>query len=430
MNKLSKRTWLTVILFGLIGQIAWAIENNEFNLFLFNHIGGTTGDIANMVAWSAVIATLTTLVMGTVSDRAGHRKLFLCGGYIFWGISVMAFALISRDNVAKFTEPAKVVSTAALLVVIMDCVMTFFGSTANDAAFNSWVTESTDETNRTKVEGVLNAFPLLAMLIVVGASNILIEMTGWPAYFIAIGLIVILCGIAGLFFVEDTVITAGDKSEPFFKTLFYGFRPDVIRENRFFYIALAALCVYNSATQIFMPYLFIYLNKTLGFDTLTYSAVMAVVVLFASVIAILFGGKIDSFGRKRAMNVSILIYAAGLLAAGLVRDPILFTVIGSLMMTGFVAVSVILMSTIRDYTPAAHVGMFQGIRLLAYVLIPMVIGPNIGNAIINALSSGTYVNDYGEMVNLPVAQVFFAAAAGVLLIYLPAHFLFKKEKAQ
>ena len=132
MNKLSKRTWLTVILFGLIGQIAWAIENNEFNLFLFNHIGGTTGDIANMVAWSAVIATLTTLVMGTVSDRAGHRKLFLCGGYIFWGISVMAFALISRDNVAKFTEPTKVVSTAALLVVIMDCVMTFFGSTASD----------------------------------------------------------------------------------------------------------------------------------------------------------------------------------------------------------------------------------------------------------------------------------------------------------
>ena len=428
MNRLSKKTWLTVILFGLIGQIAWAIENNEFNLFLFNHIGGTTSDIATMVAWSAVIATLTTLVMGTVSDRIGHRKLFLCGGYIFWGISTMAFSLISRENVAKFAEPAKVVSTAAFLVVLMDCVMTFFGSTANDAAFNSWVTESTNENNRTKVEGVLNAFPLLAMLIVVGASNILIEMTGWPVYFIAIGAVVILCGVAGLFFVEDTKPVVNKEQESFFSTLLYGFRLQVIRENRLFYIALLALCIYNSATQIFMPYLFIYLNKTLGFDTLTYSAVMAVVVLFASIIAILFSGKIDSFGRKKAMNAAILIYAAGLLLAGIVRSPVLFTIIGSLMMTGFVAVSVILMSTIRDYTPAEHVGMFQGIRLLAYVLIPMVIGPNIGNAIIRALSSGTYINDYGEIVDLPVAQVFFAASLGVLLIYLPSHYLFQKKQ--
>ncbi len=76
MKQLSKKSWATIIIFGLIGQIAWAIENNEFNLFLFNYIGGTTTDIARMVAWSAGAATVTTLVMGTVSDRLRHRKLF------------------------------------------------------------------------------------------------------------------------------------------------------------------------------------------------------------------------------------------------------------------------------------------------------------------------------------------------------------------
>ena len=36
-TKLNKKAWLTIIVFGLIGQIAWSIENMQFNLFLFNY---------------------------------------------------------------------------------------------------------------------------------------------------------------------------------------------------------------------------------------------------------------------------------------------------------------------------------------------------------------------------------------------------------
>lgn len=427
MNKLSKKTWTTIILFGLIGQIAWSIENNEFNLFLFNYIGGSTTDIAKMVAYSAIAATLTTLIMGTLSDKIGHRKLFLCVGYILWGLSTLAFAFISRDNVARFVSEEKVLSTTASLVVLMDCVMTFFGSTANDASFNSWVTENTDETNRTNVEGILNTFPLISMLLVAGASNIIIEITGWPIYFIAIGLIVIVCGILGLFFVEDNKTIISDN-EGFIKSLFYGFKLNIIKENKKFYLSLIALCIFNIATQVYMPYLLIYLNKTLGFDVLTYSIVMAIVILMACVVAVVFSPKIDNFGRKKAMNISIAIYAIGLVLVYFISSPVLFTIVGSIMMIGFVLISVILMSTIRDYTPLEHVGNFQGIRLLMYVLIPMIIGPGIGDFLINRFTSGTYVNDYNEIVNLPIKEIFVAAAIVALLIYVPCTFLFKKEK--
>lgn len=427
MNKLSKKTWTTIILFGLIGQIAWSIENNEFNLFLFNYIGGSTSDIAKMVAYSAIAATLTTLIMGTLSDKIGHRKLFLCVGYILWGLSTLAFAFISRDNVARFVSEEKVLSTTASLVVLMDCVMTFFGSTANDASFNSWVTENTDETNRTNVEGILNTFPLISMLLVAGASNIIIEFTGWPIYFIAIGLIVIVCGILGLFFVEDNKTIISDN-EGFIKSLFYGFKLNIIKENKKFYLSLIALCIFNIATQVYMPYLLIYLNKTLGFDVLTYSIVMAIVILMACVVAVVFSPKIDNFGRKKAMNISVAIYAIGLALVYFITSPVLFTIIGSIMMIGFVLISVILMSTIRDYTPLEHVGNFQGIRLLMYVLIPMIIGPAIGDFLINRFTSGTYINDYNEIVNLPIKEIFVAAAVVALLIYIPCISLFKKEK--
>jgi MFS family permease len=43
-----------------------------------------------MVAASAVAATLTTVFIGALSDKIGKRKVFICGGYILWGISIFA----------------------------------------------------------------------------------------------------------------------------------------------------------------------------------------------------------------------------------------------------------------------------------------------------------------------------------------------------
>ena len=37
-SKLGGRIWFNVILFGFMGQIAWAVENMLFNTFLYNAI--------------------------------------------------------------------------------------------------------------------------------------------------------------------------------------------------------------------------------------------------------------------------------------------------------------------------------------------------------------------------------------------------------
>ena len=431
-TKLNKKTWLTIITFGLIGQIAWAIENMEFNLFMFNYIGGTTNDIAKMVAWSAIISTCATLIIGIISDKIGHRKKFLCYGYIIWGIITMAFSLISRENVAKFSSSlsaAEILSRTAFLVIFMDCVMSFFGSLANDASFNAWVTEKTDETNRASVEGVLNIFPLFAMLLVAGASNIIIEKTGWPMFFVMMGGIVMICGILGLFFVEETEIIKNDSGMNMFESILYGFRPSIIKENSLFYITLLAMCIFNISVQIFMPYLLIYLEKTLNFDTVTYSIVMAVVIVLASIVSVIIGKATDRIGKDKMSKFSILLFVLGLLLVSFMKTPIPFIICGTIMMSGYVAISVVFMSAIRDYTPIEHVGMFQGIRLLAYVLIPMVVGPFIGDYLIHHYTQGTYINTYNEVVELPVAALFVASAIVALLILIPTLKLFnKKEK--
>ncbi len=133
-TKLGKRFWTAMLIFGLMGQVAWVVENMYFNVFIYKMFHASASDISAMVMASAVVAALTTIIMGAVSDKVGKRKAFMSAGYIIWGISIITFAYIK----------------SVTLTIVMDCVMTFFGSTANDAAYNSWLTDRGDSTNRAR----------------------------------------------------------------------------------------------------------------------------------------------------------------------------------------------------------------------------------------------------------------------------------------
>ena len=107
-NKLTKRTWLNIILFSLMGGVAWNLENMYFNTFLYGSIYegvsaealagvmAPTTAISRMVALSAVTAVVTTFIMGTLSEKMKKRKVFISIGYIIWGITTAAFGFISR----------------------------------------------------------------------------------------------------------------------------------------------------------------------------------------------------------------------------------------------------------------------------------------------------------------------------------------------
>ena len=229
----SKKFWAALIIFSLTGQIAWVVENMYFNVFIYKMFRATASDIALMVTASAVAATLTTILMGALSDRMGKRKIFMCGGYIAWGISIISFALIRADVISSlFGAAAGAASVGITLVIIMDCVMTFFGSTANDAAYNAWLTDSTDPGNRGAAEGINSMMPLISILAVFGGfmGFDLDQVSSWTTIYCVIGGLVLLIGILGFFLVEETPVRNPD-SLGYLATILYGFRPDVIRKN-------------------------------------------------------------------------------------------------------------------------------------------------------------------------------------------------------
>lgn len=116
---------------------------------------------------------------------------------------------------------------------------------------------------------------------------------------------------------------------------------------------------------------------------------------------------------------------AGLLGMFFARSMLAVILTGCIMMSGYMLVTAILSGVIRDHTPAGKVGHFQGIRMIFGVLLPMILGPAIGAAVIRG-SDSTYV-DLGVVKTVPTPSIFLAAAIVLLLILPPVLALKKKE---
>ena len=422
---LGGRTWAALLIFGLFGQIAWVIENMYFNVFLYNTISGDTAMIAAMVSASAITATLTTLVMGALSDKIGRRKALIVVGYLLWGLSVASFAFISVENIGKLFPAAQAAQTAAIAVVVMDCVMTFFGSTANDAAFNAWVTDVTVAENRGRVETVLAVLPLVAMLVVFGALDGMTQSGNWSTFFLVVGGLTLLGGILGIFFLKEPA-TVRRSDESYFANIVYGLRPSVIRANPALYISLTALAIYSMSQQVYMPYLIIYIQRFLGITD--YVILLGGVLILSSVVSVLMGKTVDKHGKLRCLTPAAAVGFAGLMLMYFARSQWFVFVAGVVMLGGGMVVSACCQGLIRDHTPEGKAGLFQGIRILFQVLIPMVTGPFIGVAVIQ--NTGMTYEDLGTVKQVPTAEIFLAAAVVLLLLAVPVVLLKKREAAE
>jgi len=114
MQSFTRKNWLILIIFGLIGQIAWAVENMYFNLFMFETVSPDLDAVTLMVQLSGITATVITLIAGTLSDKLKNRRTFISIGYLIWGITVLAFAFVTKDNTAtifNYTDASKIIST-------------------------------------------------------------------------------------------------------------------------------------------------------------------------------------------------------------------------------------------------------------------------------------------------------------------------------
>ena len=416
-NKRGK-FYLALVIFSLIGQIAWVVENMYFNVFIYKMFGAMPSDIALMVSASAISATLTTILIGALSDKLGKRKVFICGGYILWGLSILSFAFIREDIIGKIFPAVSASAICITLVIVMDCVMTFFGSSANDACFNAWLTDVTTEKDRGRAEGINSMMPLVAILCVFGGFMSLDQSKSqsWTIIFVVIGVFVTIIGVLGIFLINEPKIETSEN-QAYFKNILYGFRPSVIKQSPRLYLLLVAFAIFGISIQIFMPYLIIYYEKTLQMSD--YVFIMAPAIILASVFTALWGKAYDKFGFNRSATVSLALLGVGYLVLVLSREKALVFIGSLLMMCGYLSGMAVFGASIRDNTPKNRSGMFQGLRIVAQVLIPGVVGPMIGEAIL-AKDAVLVENSDGTTSFLPNEGIFVGA---LVVLFVLAVFL-------
>lgn len=413
-KKTRAKFWIALTVFSLMGQIAWVVENMYLNVFMYKTFNASAGDISAMVAASAVTATLATVFMGALSDRIGKRRLFICGGYILWGLSIFSFVLLRTDIIGKFIPATmSAMSVGVTLTIILDCVMTLFGSTANDAAFNAWLTDSTDSSNRGRAEGINAMMPLVSVLVVFGGFMAfdLDNEVSWTIIFSIIGALTLAVGIIGFFLIKEPEIKKSETG--YFQGIIYGFKPSTVRKNPYLYVILAAFILFNISIQIFMPYLIIYYEVSLEMSN--YVLVMAPAIVLASVVTAIWGRVYDKKGFTLSGALSLVLLILGYALLFFTRSIIPVFIGSFLMMSGYLSGMAVFGAMIRDNTPSGKSGRLQGIRIFSQVFIPGIVGPAIGKAVLD--SARVITNDDGTTSFVPNENIFLAAAIAAIPVF-------------
>jgi MFS family permease len=419
--RISTRAWFVMTALALTGQIAWAVENTWFNTFVYDTITPDPRPVAWMVAGSAITATLTTLLMGTLSDRTrsrwGRRRPFILFGYILWGISTALFPTVAY---------IKVSSLAIVTIVVADSVMTFFGSTANDAAFNAWTTDIATSETRGRVEGVLNLSTFLAQIVAMVAAGILIDSLGYFVFFYTLGGIVIVVGLVAGSLLQDAPLPKYEESHRSFWAEFVDlFNVDTLRQNRQLFILLLFIMVSSIGMEVSFPYLIVYLENFVGVTKSEFSIIGGAVMVGSAALAIPFGILADKWDKRYMIAGAILASSLGGFLLSLVRSLPLLALTGLLWQAFSVASSIASVAWLKDLLPEQNRGKFLGIRMIFWIAIPMMIGPWIGSILIQNFGIPTITNSQAGFIPVPI--IFQVGSAISLLSLIPLFFINNKK---
>ena len=421
-QKTGFRTWLLVWGLGLAGQICWNMENQWFNTFVYAKIGKDPSIITGMLICSAAATTFATFFFGTWADRTGRRRSFIAWGYILWGVFTIAFGLtqfISREMYLLM----------AVSVVLADTVMSFFGSMGNDAGFNTWTNDVMTDRNRGQIGAALATQPVLGTILGTVVGGMLVgENDDYLRLFIVMGVFVIVFGVISLFSLNEKDDVAPSVRGSFWKQFL-----SVFNFKKFFALkelvwVNVGVAVFFIGFNVYFAYIGNYLIYYLGYTADMMGIIEAVPLVLAMLTAIPIGILINKNKHPVIALASIAVNIAGLMilfpvkAEGVdpqqIFNPVLWLgifVVG----VGYVGILQTTKVWTKQLYPAEAKGQFEGIWILFFVLIPMIGGSLIGQAVVKT-SGETFVNaESGLTEYVPNGNVFLVGAAVILLSVIP-----------
>ncbi len=437
MNKKTNFThfWLFLWGLGLAGQLCWNIENQWFNTFVYAKIAKDSTIVTIMVTTSALTTTLSTFLFGTLSDRIGARRKFISIGYIAWGVFTIVFGLTEFINTGSVNMEAKSSILIAFLVILTDNIMSFFGSMGNDSGFSAWSNDLTTDKNRGQVGAALAILPVIGTIIGTVVGGLLIGSDdNYNRLFWCMGIFVIAMGILSLVFLKDSPTLVPHSRGTLWQHFIEVFNP------KGFLIQKELLLVCVTTALFFIPFniYFVHMGNwmiyRMGFGADSMGLIQGISLLLASLLVIPSIGLINRNKTPIITFVAIIINMIGLwilalfIRPGNVDTQNLFSTQNFLLFfavflagAGYVLVMQSMTMWVKQLYPQDSRGQFEGIRVLFFTLIPMIIGTVIGNIIVKN-GAGSIVNEFGVTENIPTESIYLWAALLLIIPIVPLVF--------
>jgi MFS family permease len=445
-GKSNRSFWLLLWGLGLAGQICWNIENQWFNTFIYAKIAKDSTIVTIMVITSALVATFSTFLFGTLSDRLGKRKKFISIGYICWGITTILFGLTEFISGGQVGTGSKMSVLAAVLVILADDVMSFFGSMGNDSGYSAWSNDMTHDKNRGQVGAVLAVLPVIGTVLGTIVGGMLIGSDdNYQMLFWVMGLFVIASGVLSLIFLKDAPHVTPHKEGSFWQQFSQVFRFKDMLKQRELLMACLTSTVFFIAFNIYFTHMGNWLIYRMGFDASSMGLIEGIGLLLASLLVIPGIKLINNNKTPLLAAISIVLNFVGVVyifftvhpntvnPAKLFSLPNLPLFIGVFLAgAGYILITQSLTMWVKELYPEEAKGQFEGIRIAFFALLPMFGGTILANIIVKN-GSGTFVNDYGITENIPTESIYGWAAVIVLFAFIPlfigAKDYWKRKKA-
>ncbi len=422
--------WLALFVMSFAGELAWGVQTQIFNLFLFNEILPRPVVVSVMVAIGAVVATVTAIVMGALSDQKGRRKPFILAGYILWGVTVIIF---------PSTQLITMVWVAVTAVILVNALMSFFRATAYEASYHAYLTDITNLDNRGAAQGMASLGLYIAMVVTFGGLG-LIEETSYQLFFFIAGALVIILGSIGGLIVEDSGVPV-DEEVGVFKRIRHTFRPEFLKQQKNFFLILLAMGLFMMSFNIFFQFVLIYLQHYLQIPVGSVEVLVLVAITVGGIVFSIPAGILsDKIGRKKVAIASILIESFFLIAFAFAPQMAqAFPVFSADALTNVIVWSAIFAifwlgaqtswlvasyAWSKDWYPEEKRAEFSGYTTIFQIGVGGGLGALLGGLIAQATGLPGIVD--GKAGIIPTPAIFIASGIFVLLTLIPA--LMAKEK--
>ncbi len=426
------RFWLLMWGLGLAGQLCWNIENQWFNTFVYAKITKDSTIVTWMVISSALVTTFSTFLFGTLSDRLGTRRRFVSIGYIAWGAFTILFGLTEFLNGGNVGMGAKVSVWTAVLVILADDVMSFFGSMGSDSGYSAWSNDMTTDANRGQIGAVLAILPVIGTILGTILGGMLIGGNdNYQRLFWIMGLFVIATGVFSLLFLKDASDLKPHQTGSLWGQLLEIFRLKGLLMQKELFLASLTAMFFFIPFNIYFVHMGNWLIYRIGFSADSMGLIQGISLLLASALVVPAVGFINKGKTPLVAGAAIVINFIGLcVISALIRPETVDTAqvfsLSNLPLfvgvffagAGYVLVVQSLTMWVKQLYPEENRGQFEGVRVLFFTLIPMFIGTLLGNAVIKN-GAGSVVNEYGITENIPTESIYTWAAVLVLFAFIP-----------